>query len=224
MELEHVELVDRVYACVKQMIFDQELEPGQKILQEKLAARMGVSRSPLLKALHRLENDLLVENIPRRGYFVKDLGLQEIIDIFQCRAAIEGLSARLAAEKASSSEIRKLRALFLPFSGQDRIDIDDYARVDRKFHDMIIELSGNVVITRLDMLSNIQLRAYMAGLLRPPEETLAEHMAIVDAIEGHDGVLAEQRMREHIDKSIRSVEQKKMLEAAQDMNKVKHAS
>jgi DNA-binding GntR family transcriptional regulator len=213
MVLKHIELVDRVYSRVKKMIFDRKLEPGQKILQEKLAAHMGVSRSPLLKALHRLETDMLVENIPRRGYFVKDLGEQEIIDIFQCRAVIEGLSARLAAEKASSSEIERLRALFLPFSNQDQIDIDTYVRMDRKFHDMIIELSGNGIITRLDMLSNIQLRAYMAGLLRPPEETLSEHMAIIDAIEAHDGLLAEQRMRDHIDKSRRSVEHKKRVEA-----------
>jgi len=71
--MEHVELVDRLYLTVKQMILDQQLVPGQKLVQEKLATELGVSRSPLLKALQRLESELLVESFPRRGMYVKQL-------------------------------------------------------------------------------------------------------------------------------------------------------
>ncbi|MEO0733057.1 MAG: GntR family transcriptional regulator, partial [Bacteroidota bacterium] len=68
--MEHVELGERVYLAVKKMILDQELKPGQKLVQEKLAERLGVSRSPLLKALQRFEAELLVTSIPRRGMLV----------------------------------------------------------------------------------------------------------------------------------------------------------
>jgi DNA-binding GntR family transcriptional regulator len=206
-EFEHVELVERVYLRLKEMIFDQELKPGQKILQEKVAAQLGVSRSPLLKALHRLENEMLVESIPRRGMFVKEMELAEVIDIFQCRAVLEGLSTRLAAERISPGDVKKLRELFLPFAGQEVIDRERYANADRKFHDRLMRLSGNQVIDRLEMLSNIHLLAFQVGLLRPPESTLTEHFAIIDALEAGDGRLAEERMRAHIDESRLAMEQ-----------------
>ncbi len=188
------------------MIFDQELKPGQKILQEKVSAQLGISRSPLLKALHRLESEMLVESVPRRGMFVKELSLAEVIDIFRCRAVLEGLSARLAAERMTPAEVKELRDIFLPFADQDAIDHEVYAKVDRQFHDRIMHLGGSKVVDRLEILSNINLQAFQVGLLRPPEETLSEHFAIIDALEARDGPVAEERMRAHIDKSTLSFE------------------
>lgn len=201
--LAHVELVDRVYQKVKQLIFDQELKPGQKLVQEKLAEQLGVSRSPLLKALQKLESEFLVENIPRRGMYVRSLSLQEIHDIFQCRAVIEGLSARLAAKLASPDDIKELVLLFTPFQKMKNIDPLTYAVADRNFHNRIMHISGNAMILKLEMLSNIHLRAYQAGLLRPPEETLDEHFAIIEAISRKKATLAERLMRNHIEKSIK---------------------
>lgn len=203
--LHHVELVDRIYASVKQMIFNQDLKPGEKILQEKIAAQLGVSRSPLLKALQRLESEMLVQSIPRRGVFVKKLAVQEIIDLFQCRSVLEGLSARLAAERATPDEVECLRSFFAPFEHQSPIDGDAYARVDREFHDAIMHIGGNQVVARLEMLSNIHHQAYQVGLLRPPEETLSEHIGIVDAIAAHDGDTAETLIRSHIDRSAQCI-------------------
>ena len=177
--LEHVELVERVYASVKRMIFDQELMPGDKLVQERLARTLGVSRSPLLKALQRLESELLVESIPRRGMYVKGLSPAEVIDIFECRAAIEGLSAGLAAEHCTDEEAQGLRAIFEPYFRRRRIGKEAYARSDREFHDRVMVLSRNSVVRRMEMLNSIQLRAYQAGLLRPPAETLNEHMGII---------------------------------------------
>jgi DNA-binding GntR family transcriptional regulator len=201
MELEHVELTDRIYSRVKKMIFDQELLPGQKLLQEKLSADLGVSRTPLLKALHRLESEMLVESKPRRGLYVKKMSVQEVIDIFYVRSVIEGLSARLAAGRLNQNQIEKLRQLFLPFRGQQSIDISEYEKSDREFHDSIMHYSNNKIIPQLEMLSNIHLHAFQAGLLRPPEETIDEHFAIIEAMAMGDGISAEKAMRAHIDKS-----------------------
>lgn len=200
--MEHIELVDRIYLEVKQMIFDQRLKPGQKLIQEKLSSDLGVSRSPLLKALQRLESELLVEKIPRRGMYVKSMSLKEIVDIFQCRAVIEGLSARLAAVLITKEQIRELKAYFEPFAQKATIDAQAYAIADRAFHTQIMKWSGNAVVMRLEVLSNIHLRAYQAGLLRPPEETLGEHFSIIEALEKRDGSLAEALMRGHIEESL----------------------
>lgn len=183
------------------MIFEQELKPGDKLVQEKLAAQLGVSRSPLLKALQRLESEMLLESIPRRGMYVKKMELKEARDIFICRAVIEGLSARLLAERRNSDLVQKLRDCFSPFIGVGDIDIAAYGRADRLFHQLIMQHSGNAVIPRLEMLTNIHLTAFQAGLLRPPSQTLSEHFAIIDAIAIGDGPLAEQLMRNHIEDS-----------------------
>lgn len=203
--MQHVELVDRVYSAVKNMIQTQELTPGQKLVQERLAARLGVSRSPLLKALQRLEGELLVERIPRRGVFVKSLDTKEIRDVFQCRAVIEGLSARLAAERITPAGLAKLKKCFAPFLSGD-IDAEAYAEADRHFHQLIMDYSGNAVVTRLELLTNIHAQAFQAGLLRPPTVTLPEHLDIIAAIEAKDGGEAERLIRHHVSASERQID------------------
>lgn len=203
--IEHIELSDRIYLQVKKMIFDQELKPGQKILQEKLSAELGVSRTPLLKALQQLENEMLVESIPRRGLYVKALQPQEVVDVFQIREVIEGLSARLAAQRMTPDQAEELRRLFAPFEKQQPINRDEYAKADRAFHDMLLKSGGNRVLPRLEMLGNIQLLAYQVGLLRSPEETLPEHLSIIDALAAGDGEAAETLMRGHIRRSLEAM-------------------
>ena len=200
--MEHLELVDRIYLKIKEMIFNQQLKPGQKLLQEKLAEDLGISRSPLLKALQKLENELLVEKIPRRGMYVKSMTLKEIIDVFQCRAVIEGLSAKLTTPLIRAEQIQELKRLFQPFLKIKSIDAGTYAKADRAFHANIMKWSGNAVITRMEVLSNNQLRAFQAGLLRPPSETLKEHFSIIGALEKRDSSSAEQLMRSHIERSL----------------------
>ena len=125
----------------------------------------------------------------------------EILDLFACRAVIEGLSARLTASHATEDQIAALRACFAPFSPSDSIDVLAYAQADRKFHQLILTFSGNAVISRLELLTNIHLTAFQAGLLRPPTETLVEHLAIIEAIASGNGLEAEALMRKHIEDS-----------------------
>ncbi|MFY0628428.1 MAG: GntR family transcriptional regulator [Reichenbachiella sp.] len=200
--MEHLELVDRVYKEVKKMIFDQELKQDQKIIQEKLAAQLGVSRSPLIKALQKLESEMLVVSIPRRGMFVKSIDIEELIDVFECRAVLEGLSARLTTRLITKSQLQQLKDCFKPFIGKKNINSDEYAIADRNFHAFILEWSGNKVIPQLEMLSNVHLKAFQAGLLRKPEETLKEHLAIIDAMEKGDEQKAELEMRSNIEMSL----------------------
>ena len=203
--LDHVELVDRIYDRVKQMIFDQELAPGEKLIQEKLASSLGVSRSPLLKALQRLESEFLVEKKPRRGIYVKSLSLSEIIDVFQVRSVIEGLSARLAAKHIQTEDIKCLRNMFLPFQKKKKIDPREYAIADRNFHHKIMMIGGNALILKLELLSHMHLKAFQAGLLRSPEQTLEEHLAIIDALEQRQEKEAEKLMRQHIERSLKNL-------------------
>ncbi len=204
-KIEHIDLSARVYDQIKKMILTGALVPGQKILQEKLAQDIGVSRTPLLKALQQLESELLVESIPRRGMFVKQIGLKEIIDAFDCREALEGIAARLTVNNISDTQLKEMKKLFEPFrtvepGGRDFSD-KAYRKADQRFHEMMIEISGNQVLRRLEMLGNILFICYNRGLVRPPKETLKEHFAIIEAIEKRDGDLTEKEIRNHLRKS-----------------------
>lgn len=187
-----------VYDHLKKMIQSGQLKPGLKLVQEDLAKQLGVSRTPLLKALQNLEHEMLVESKPRRGMFVKEVSLKEMIDVYDCREGIECTAVRLAIERSSTQELKKLRSIFEPFLSQDKIDFKKYTTADERFHNSIINQAKNPVLTRMSNLSTIQARVYDFGLIRKPEETLLEHLNIIEAVVSKDIALAVQAMRTHI--------------------------
>jgi len=201
-KIEHVDLTARVYEQVKEMILSGDLSPGKKIVQERLAERIGVSRTPLLRALQRLEHELLIQGIPRRGMYVRELHVDEIIEAFDCREALEGIAARLAAARIGPHQLAELRGLFTQFQHSGRaISVKKYAQIDLRFHKLLVEASGNRILQRIEMLGNILIICNNRGMVRPPEETLPEHLGIVEAITQHNGDLAEQQARNHIRRS-----------------------
>src|ERR1700748_1369212 len=107
------------------MILSDELIPGQKIVQEKIAKQLGVSRTPLLKALQMLEYEMLVESIPRRGMFVKQMDWQEMVEVCDGRECLEGMAVNLLTENKNTAVLQKLQKLMEPFlSGE--IDVAKY--------------------------------------------------------------------------------------------------
>ncbi|MFY0606574.1 MAG: GntR family transcriptional regulator [Cyclobacteriaceae bacterium] len=190
-----------VYDHLKKMIEKGQLVPGQKLVQEDLARQLGVSRTPLLKALQSLEHEMLVQSIPRRGMYVKDVTLEEMIDVYDCREGIECTAIRLVIERSSDAEIKKFRPIFQPFYESESIDGKKYGMADEQFHDLIISLSKNSILQRMSTLSNIHKRVYVYGLIRPPKETLREHLDMIEAIESRDVKKAIQAVKAHIELS-----------------------
>ncbi|TNJ47212.1 GntR family transcriptional regulator [Tamlana fucoidanivorans] len=199
--IEYHNLNEPIYLKVKEMIINGELKPGEKIIQEKIAEQLGVSRTPLMKALLALENEFLVESIPRRGMYVKSFGEKEIFDIYICREALEGMAARLLAQSNNKQKKEQLKQCFVPFIGQPNININDYAKADEQFHSLLIKLTDNAPLDKIYFFGNIHEQVINRGLLRPPEETLDEHIKIIQAIEHGNANQAEKCAREHIEKS-----------------------
>lgn len=183
------------------MILANEFEPGAKLKQEHIAKMFGVSRMPLHRSFQMLENEMLVESIPRRGYFVTKVTYNQLIDAFECREALEGLAARRAAQNITKDQLEYLYSLFLKFNKVKNIDANEYLEADQEFHNMIMLISGNQMLNKLEMLGNNTIRTFRGGLLRPPNETLPEHLEILKALENKDGELAEKLIREHDRKS-----------------------
>ncbi len=209
MEIQHQDLSYEIYKRLKSMILSNELSSGAKLKQEHIATLFGVSRMPLHRAFQMLENEMLIESIPRRGYFVTKVGIDQLIDSFECREALEGMAARRAARNITKNELNYLKSLFEKFIDTDNINIPDYLESDQEFHDMIMKISGNKVITRLEFLGHNTIRTFRGGMLRQPQESLPEHMAIIEALEEGDGELAEKLVREHTRKTMELLKKSK---------------
>ena len=184
------------------MIETGELQPGEKIRQEKIASMLGVSRTPLVKALQILEQECLVENSPRRGMFVSKINSKDLINVFVCRLAIETTSVMLAGKLMDEHQVEELRSLFNQFDVTTEIDISEYLKADQLFHQKLIEYSQNKFLVKMASIANIQFLTYQYGLIRPPQETLPEHNAIIDALRIRDVEMAQILMKLHVQKSI----------------------
>jgi len=203
----HRNLDSKVYDRLKAMILEARLVPGDKVHQDKLAQEMGVSRTPLVNALKYLEQEKLIKAIPRRGYVVREFTREEMIYIFELREVLEGLAARRAADQINQSQIKQLRTFFEAFKGLKTIsDYAGYAKEDKRFHNFVIELDGKEFLSSILASYNIVLFSYRVktygGLVRAPDETIQEHLAIIQAIQNRNQARAEELMRLHLRKSL----------------------
>lgn len=209
--IERLDLDTLTYERVRQMILDGTLEPGKKIVQDRLAAQLGVSRTPLRRALTRLEKENLVEIRPRGGTFVRTFTPDEVIAIFEIRAVLEGLAARLFAPRVTREDVNYMKSLFDTAMAQ--ITDDDwtaYKRADREFHTFIARRAGSRIIEEVLNSYHILTVAFLQGLIRPPHETYPEHQAIIAALKARDPVRAEQLALEHIRITLESLKQQRM--------------
>jgi len=204
---EHENLDQKAYLILKNMIIDRKLLPGDKIPQEKLARELGISRTPLVSAIKYLEHEKLVEAKPRRGYFVRFFTMQQMVSIFELREVLEGLAARRAAHNITDPQIDRLNNFFQQFNPSSNIsDYKAYSREDRSFHNFIIDVSAREFLKSILQTYNIISFSYQVisseGLVRTPNETIHEHLAVIRAIGDRDSDAAENLMRTHFKKTI----------------------
>jgi len=203
---DHVNLDQKAYNQLKSMILDQKLKSGSKIYQEKLAIDLGISRTPLVNALKKLEQEQLISAVPRKGFYVRDISKEEMVNIFELREVLEGLAARRASLRISDNQIKKLNDLYkgLETAGAGG-NIENYAKADRLFHHFMIKLGGDDLMFNIletySVIASSYLVKYRGGLVRSPKETLPEHLAIIEAIINRNPEKAEQAARNHFKRS-----------------------
>jgi len=203
---EHENLDHKVYKTLKSMILEQKLVPGAKIYQDKLAQELAISRTPLVGALKKLEQEKLITAIPRRGFFIKRFSKKEMVHIFELREVLEGLAARRASLNITNDQIQKLKNFFKGLKiSDDPKDIKPYAKEDRRFHHFLMELGGNDLLSSIlgtySIITFSYLGGFQEGLVRSPKETIHEHLGLIDAISRRDPTEAEELARLHLKKS-----------------------
>jgi DNA-binding GntR family transcriptional regulator len=216
LRIEHENLDDKIYARLKALITGRRLLPGERILQDRLAREMGVSRTPLVNALKRLAQERLVEWVSRRGIYIKRFTKREMARLFEVREVLEGLSARLAAPRIDRHEVDRLVEMFRRLDTTSTpAAVRRYVERDRYFHWRLVEIAGNEQLANAMESVNMMLFAWQDGLVRPAAETIQEHFAILEALHRRDPDASEAAMRLHIRRSLEQLKKEAEAEIAQ---------
>lgn len=195
---------EKAYSALKNVITRMDPYGSREEIrldERQLAADLGVSRTPVREALAQLEREGFVRSIPRRGIYVVRKTKREVIELITAWAALEGMAARLATENATDGEIAALRQMFTTFEGgAEQAKLDEYSEVNIEFHQAIIRMSHNQVLT--DMAENLfthmrMIRRKTIGEKDRAHRSIHDHMNIIEALEARDSGRAEQLTREH---------------------------
>ena len=196
------------YDALKRDLTRFELRPGERLVEESLSIRYGVSRTPVREALRRLEQQGLVVRGESGGRFVPQFDIVVFEDIYRGRATIERLGAMQACERASTQAIEQLRASWHVSPDYNGSEDGGYELADERFHNGVAELSRNAFL--IDSLSRINDRIRIIRLVdfssdERIEITRREHGDVLDAIEARSPERAGQLLFNHVEKSMANV-------------------
>ena len=182
------------------------LRPGDRLTETEIAARLGISRTPVREAIRALEADGLVDHQPRAGARIRKLNYAEVTELYEMRVVLEGTAARFAARAAYDSELAELEEI----TDEMAAALDDPERLyhaNRHFHSVLLNAARNRFLIRsVDAVQKTLLilgRSTMEEADRA-QSAVAEHRAILAALRANDGDAAEAAMRVHIEAAHRA--------------------
>ncbi|MFF2327172.1 MULTISPECIES: GntR family transcriptional regulator [unclassified Streptomyces] len=187
---------------LRQAILRGEMAPAQRLVENELAEQYDVTRASIRAALLDLASEGLVERIRNRGSRVRVVTVEEAVEITECRRALEGLCAAQAAVRATDQQLDELTglgdAMSKAVAGGDPVT---YSELNHQLHARIREFSGQRTAVGLLERLNAQLVRHRFQLaLRPgrPQQSLNEHLAVIEAIRARDPRAAETAVRAHL--------------------------
>jgi len=198
----HFSLKDQAYRAIKEAILSFQFKPGDPLVESDLAAQLGISKTPVRDALFELEKEGLVSKVLFKGTYVSDVTPEDVKQIFEIRAVLEGLAARLAAAFWSSQDTAAARSLVDQQEVAAREGNNTQSsQMNKQFHELVINRANNRLLT--SMLRNLDdhlrryriLSSYQKGRL---EKSVEEHQRVIQALDEKDAAGAETLMRAHL--------------------------
>lgn len=188
-----------------------EMVPGQRLIDAELVELLGVSRASVRAAIDDLATEGLVERIHNRGARVRTVRLEQAVEILECRKALEALIAERAAERADDDDVARLRA-HGELLGQAVHEgkLAKYSTLNHELHAMLAAIADHHTATDLIGRLNTQIVRHQYQLARRqgwPNETVGQHLAIIDAVAAHDPAAAARAMGEHLASVIEALQQ-----------------
>ncbi len=196
-------LRERVYNQLRNMIITGKINAGQRLVETTVAARMGVSRTPVREALHKLGLENLVQPIPRVGYIVNDMSEYDVEDLFTTRGAIEQLAARSALEKITDEELQKLeRNLARTDQCLGAGQTAKMVELDMEFHEIICRASRSKRLHQIAQMLREHMMKFRKTCLHIneiAEAAGADHREILEAFQAKDAARLDRAMAAHVE-------------------------
>ncbi len=198
-------LVGRVYEAVKQDILMNHLQPGEPLLEEELAGRLAVSRTPIREALRRLDHEGLIRVVPNKGAFVRVLTPKDIREIYEVREALESFAAGRAAMLLSKKEIERFSTLAQSLGRRKpKLGYRHLRDAWEALRQTVIAAAANDRVNSILATINDQIEAARHYSSAPPgriEELLSDFVSVVRALQDRDSTRAARAVRDHLRKS-----------------------
>ncbi|WP_155834281.1 GntR family transcriptional regulator [Halotalea alkalilenta] len=195
-------LGERMRRSLEQDIARGDLAPGARLDEKEIAERFGVSRTPVREAFRLLAANGLVELRGRQGAIVREIGVNQLLEMFQVMAELEGLCARLAARRITPAQRAMMSDIHarLEAMGEEN-DPARFYQINLEFHEVIYEASRNDFLAEQTRSLRNRVGAYRLRVTYLPERvrhTLKEHAEVMEAIFAHDAERAHAAMRAHL--------------------------
>jgi DNA-binding GntR family transcriptional regulator len=192
----------QVYAQLRDAIVRTELAPGRQLSENELAAALGVSRTPVREALAKLRDERLVEVVPQLGSFVSRINPAAVADAQFIREALECAAVRVAAERCTEDDVRRLEeSLQAQERTRERDDFDAFYALDEAFHHDLCAMSGHQMVWAISQRAKGHLnrvRRLSLPMANYLGSMIEEHRAVVEAVARHDAGEAELALRYHL--------------------------
>ncbi len=204
-------LRDVVFHTLREAILKGELKPGERLMELQLAAKLGVSRTPIREAIRMLELEGLAVTVPRKGAEVARMTEKDMEDVLQIREALDELAASIACRQITPEELSELRKTAKEFEEYTKTgDVKRIAEVDVRFHDIIYQATRNPKLVA--MLSNLreQMYRYRVEYLKDEKNypiLVKEHSEILAGLEEKNQKSVKNAMYQHVRNQVRAVKE-----------------
>jgi DNA-binding GntR family transcriptional regulator len=204
--MDHLDLTEKTYRLLKDQILKRDMKPGEKIAVDIVADGLGISRTPVVLALDRLANDGLVSILPRRGTFVTELTVRDVVELFDIRELIETYAAGLIIKRGQTQKFLKMVEAPLALTthavvNDDYQDYDSFITGDRDMHMSLVSFSDNQHLIHMYESLSVHMQVarfhYLASV-ESAREAVYEHDAIIKGFLDENQEEVEQALRLHI--------------------------
>ncbi len=195
-------LGEHVFDSLKQAIIRGNMSPGEWLVESHIADTLGISRTPVREAIHKLEREGLIEHQPRGGFTVLGLNRDDIEETFGIRAVLEGYAARLAAIKHKKEELKPLEKKIKEFEkclGEKQLN--ELTRINTEFHDLLYALSKSPKLIHMINALTDQIFRYRQIILKGPKMAKVsndDHKQMLILIRKREAESVERLVRDHI--------------------------
>jgi DNA-binding GntR family transcriptional regulator len=201
---------EKAYTQIKGRIITAKMPPGSVINEAQLMKEFALGRTPIREAIKQLQMENLVMVTPRKGMYVKDIAVTDLLQIFEVRVELESFATKLAAQRIIETEINELKKLAQDYQKVDPSDRDSLINLDGEFHRLLAKATHNkFLIKEIEYYYNLSLRIWYIALkyANPEEIDVDAHIEILEAIQAQDAEKAGQRMKKHIQDFHKTIKQ-----------------